>query len=56
MKLSKDLSLMQPTSVACIPRPLCCVTQQCGVWAWGRFQKRAQGLERACALFLGLVH
>lgn len=54
MKLSEDLSLVQPAPVACIPRALCCVPSSVG-FGVGRFQKRAQGLERACALRLGLV-
>lgn len=35
MKLSEDLSLVQPAPVACIPRALCCVPSSVGFGAGG---------------------
>lgn len=57
MKLSEDLSLVQPAPVACIPRALCCVPSSVG-FGVGEVQKEGAGLGGvpACALRLGLVH
>lgn len=54
MRLYKDLSFMQPTSVICVPQPLCCVAHKLLGGGEQGAQERGGNKWSMCVLFLVL--